>query len=40
MKWLHVFVTIVPLTLTDVMEAPVPVMLGVTKEVFKTFDYK
>ena len=39
-KWLHVFVTIVPLTLTDVLEAPVPVMLGITKDVFEAFDYK
>ena len=40
LKWLHVFVTIIPTTLIDILEAPVPVLLGLTKDVFKTFDYK
>jgi hypothetical protein len=38
-KWWHVFITIVPLSLTDVLEAPVPVLLGITRDVFNTIDY-
>jgi DENN (AEX-3) domain len=31
-KWWHVFIPIVPTSLMDVIEAPVPVLLGLTKD--------
>lgn len=31
-NWWHVFITIIPKSLLEVIEAPVPVMLGLTKE--------
>ena len=39
-RWWHVFISIVPLSIIDVIEAPVPVMLGLIKEEYETLEIK
>jgi len=35
-KWWHIFIAVVPLSLLEVIEAPVPVMIGLLKEQYET----
>ena len=37
-KWWHVFIAVVPLSIIEVIEAPVPVMMGLLKEQYETLD--
>lgn len=39
-KWWHIFITIVPLNLLEVIEAPVPIMIGILREEFETLDFQ
>mmetsp|Transcript_31679 Transcript_31679/g.23481 ORF Transcript_31679/g.23481 Transcript_31679/m.23481 type:complete len:86 (-) Transcript_31679:86-343(-) len=39
-RWWHIFIPIVPLNLMDVVEAPVPVLLGILNEQFITLNYE
>jgi hypothetical protein len=37
-KWVHIFISIVPLNLIEVIEAPVPLIIGLLKEQFKSIE--